>query len=57
MIEQATWGPVRGVDRTDETPRFWAELANSGSSHFREERPSVYTSEEGVTMKIRGKGI
>ena len=57
MVEQATGGPVRGVDRTDETPRFWAELTNSGSSHFREERSSVYTSEEGVTMKIRGKRI
>ena len=57
MVEQPTWGPVRGVDRTDETPRFWAELTNSGSSHFREERSSVYASEGGDAMKIRGKGI
>ena len=57
MVEQPTWGPVRGVDRTDETPRFWAELTNSGSSHFREERSSVYASEGGDAMKIKGKGI
>ena len=52
MVEQSAGSPIGGVNRTEEAPGLWEQLAHRSGAHLTEEGSTVHTAEVGQVTKV-----
>ena len=52
MVEHFAGSPIGGVNRTEEAPGLWEQLAHRSGAHLTEEGSTVHTAEVGQVTKV-----